>query len=969
MLAPSSPIAYPLSSSPPAQLAGRKRPAPPEAPSDFTKRPSKCTSPLSLRDPNRLGNRDEWKKCPIPEFSTPIQPKPVLQGPFVDDDDDDENVDEGGPETGVQLQYNDSALAKDLPLTLPITKPSSLEKTLQATTASGQRFQLKEKQAGLRVSYEQLVAERSSTEPGKATKNYYGIEIHKLLEKTAEASSMVIQEPQISDVIQPSIESSIRSKSAKKGRTLMWTEKYRAKKFTDLVGDERTHREVLRWVKHWDPIVFPGSGRPKPKSKLFDDVTEERSPCKILLLTGPPGLGKTTLAHVCARQAGYEVVEINASDERSRDVVKGRIRDLVGTENVRGVKTKTAGGTVRKAGRPVCVVVDEVDGVVGGSGGGGEGGFIKALIDLVALDQKNTEMLGKGAHQTPLKRKRKGDRFRLLRPMVLICNDIYHPSLRPLRSSGIADVIHVRKPPMDKVVNRLKAVFETEGIPCDGDGVRRLCEATWGVSNRLEARSTLPGTGEGDIRGLLVVGEWVAARLRAHGSTAVTGSIRLTRQWIQQHVLRDLALNGTATRNLGRGGAKEAVERIFQENAGFPKEPMSIPSDDNPPAKAAGSFGVAEAGKRNAMERLRDLVESSGECDRIMTECFTAYASQPFQDDTLLTKPCAAYDWLHFHDSLSARVFSGQEWELSPYLSQSTLGFHHLFASTPKHSWSAEQPRWDNEDKQESIPFSGPRADYEASETQKQNKAVLEAFQSSLAIPLSRYFRSDHVAVLDLLPSLTRILNPNFKPVIVGGSGEQKGIVSVRRREEREMLERAVSVMKDVGVAFERSRIEMTRGGGSNYVYRMEPPIDTLTDYQTANSDGSASSTARYAIRQALDQEYQKFLVSQRASAGQVRLGAGGTIDQAADSSKNSSGDTSANQRGSATGVKRDFFGRIIEEKPVGDQQARERGEEGCSKNPNPSKEGKGKVFVSFHEGYSNAVRKPITLVDLMRDL
>ncbi|KAH8900079.1 hypothetical protein GQ53DRAFT_709411 [Thozetella sp. PMI_491] len=847
-------------------------------------------------------------------------------------------------------------------------------------TCAGRSYSIRERRPAESVSYDKMVAARSKTKEGRAVRSYYGIDIHELMDAAKQeiaqsqkkiSATTPAATPPVDKAV-PSVED--RAANLKKPkRSLLWTEKYRARSFMDLVGDDLTNRQVLRWLKKWDPVVFPHAAKNKPqvvRRHGNQNQTEEEKPHrKILMLTGPPGLGKTTLAHVCARQAGYEVLEINASDDRSRDVVKGRIRTSLGTESVKTVEhKKPEPGKQPKVARPVCVVVDEVDGVVTGSGGSGEGGFVKALIDLVQLDQANSG----GAGSAPTRRKKKADDFRQMRPLILICNDVYHPSLRPLRHSGLAEVIHVGKPSIDAVVTRLKTVFEKEGIPCDKDAARRLCEAAWGMTSG-DTKRRAESNAEGDLRGVMVVGEWVAGRLKAGFSNATP---HLTRQWVDRNVLQDLSHGGGGARGIGRGGVKEIVTRVFQEGAGFPT-PLTLAAH----SKKTGheepqtllSFG--EQQKKYSMARLREMVETSGETDKIIAEIFSEYPNRDYNDDSFLTKPDAAYEWIHFHDTCSSRLFASQEWELAPYISQSVLACHHLFASPRKPAAnSGYDKKWGETEENAAppVPFSGPRADYEAYEAEKVNRATLQSIQAQLPPSLIRSFRSPEHVATDFLPYLVRLVSPDVKPVVVGGSDKGGSVASVRRESEKAMVRRAAETLADVGISLEKGKIEdlgAGPGARTQWVYRMEPDLDVLGTFETAGALVLASQApTRYAVRQVLDQELQKTIAMRENAARQSRFRSGnpnGAHEDYIFEDKEVEKKTEV-QLSSGPAVIRDFFGRVITPTP------RPLGEVDSNRGGKKPRDGKADLvlsWVTYNEGLNNAVTKPVSLRELLSGL
>ncbi|KAF3072675.1 Chromosome transmission fidelity protein 18 [Trichoderma lentiforme] len=852
-------------------------------------------------------------------------------------------------------------------LTAPIFGSRS-KTTYKLKTCGGSEVTIRERKEVFAQSYESMVAARSKTKEGRAKRDYYGVDIHNLINAATSELAEKQQNPP-----SPNTNQAIRSMEAtsisekKPKKTMLWTEKYRARNFMDLCGDDSTNRLVLRWLKKWDPLVFPGTAKARPKVQRRNgpnfQAEEEKPHRKILMLTGPPGLGKTTLAHVCAKQAGYEVIEVNASDDRSRDVVKNRIRTSLGTESVKNVSNQKALNGPQKVAKPACVVVDEVDGVVTGSGASGEGGFIKALIDLVLIDQKNSS----GVNKSYDGKKKKGDDFRLMRPLILICNDVYHPSLRPLRQSNLAEIIHVGRPTLDTVVGRLKTVFEKEGIPCDKDAARKLCESAWGMASGIDARRGQESTVQGDLRGVMVVGEWVASRFKV---SSLSDNRRLTRDWIERNILQDLANGSAGARGLGRGSVKDIISRLFQEGGGFPKQALNLAKSKTHHEQPKTELGFGEHQKKYAMECLRQMVDSSGEISHIVTEIFAEYPNREFNDDSYLSKPNQAYDWLYFHDACQSKLYASQEWELAPYLAQPVLACHHLFASPIRHyangmgsNLNQRSGAPGEEEAGPTIPFSGPRADYQAFEAEKQTRAQLQALQAQLSPTMMRLFRSAEDVAAEFMPYLARMLSPDVKPVVVGGS--QGTTASVRKESERAMVKRASEVLAEVGIALHKGKIEsdVVSSRGPQFVYRMEPDIDSLATYETASLLTSQPPT-RFAVRQVLDQELRRTLALRETHARQARFQAGrttgeGDLQQPLIQSTQSQKDDSAVVEDGLV-VKKDFFGRIIQAQPLAEVTG------GLAEKKAAGQE---KVWVTFHEGLNNAVRKPMTLREFLSGL
>lgn len=178
-------------------------------------------------------------------------------------------------------------------------------------------------------------------------------------------------------------------------------------------------------------------------------AAEDGAGFRAALLSGPPGVGKTTSATLVCKELGYTYTELNASDTRSKKSLGEEVANLLSNRTFADVRSK--GNSVLSSKH--VLIMDEVDGMAGNEDRGG-------VAELIKLIQK-TGM-----------------------PIICICNDRSHPKMRSLVNYCFD--LRFTRPRIEQIKAHMLSVCFKEGIKMSGDALNELI-----ISSNQDIRQVL----------------------------------------------------------------------------------------------------------------------------------------------------------------------------------------------------------------------------------------------------------------------------------------------------------------------------------------------------------------------------------------------------------------------------------------------------------------------------------------------
>uniref|UniRef100_A0A8C1FNL6 Replication factor C subunit 1 n=1 Tax=Cyprinus carpio carpio TaxID=630221 RepID=A0A8C1FNL6_CYPCA len=213
------------------------------------------------------------------------------------------------------------------------------------------------------------------------------------------------------------------------GSSLLWVDKYRPRSLKNLIGqqgDQSCANKLLRWLQNWHKHHSGITKAPAAKFGKFGSK-DDGSGFKAALLSGPPGVGKTTTAALVCEELGYSYVEMNASCTRSKNSLKEVIAESLNNTSIKNFYT----GASQTVSSKHVLIMDEVDGMAGNEDRGG----IQEMIGLI----KQSKI-----------------------PIICMCNDRNHQKIRSL--ANYCYDLRFQRPRVEQIKGAVMSIAFKEGL-------------------------------------------------------------------------------------------------------------------------------------------------------------------------------------------------------------------------------------------------------------------------------------------------------------------------------------------------------------------------------------------------------------------------------------------------------------------------------------------------------------------------